>query len=89
MRLLTETEQRTHFAKFILAGQLRGDTETRTGYYKTAINNGWLDIDEVRALEDMNNLPGGIGKKHFMPVNMAEITKEKFAPGPQEPAVAA
>ena len=89
IRLLTESEQKIYFPKFNLAGQLRGDAASRAEYFKTAINNGWMSADEVRELEDMNNLPDGIGKKYFMPVNMAEVSKEKFKAGSAAPAASA
>lgn len=38
--------------KIMSDGVLRADTKSRTDAYKTAIESGWLTIDEVRALED-------------------------------------
>jgi phage portal protein BeeE len=33
---------------------LRGDFATRTQGYATARQNGWMSINEIRALEEMN-----------------------------------
>lgn len=58
-----------YFAKFSMAALLRGDTASRYAAYHTAIGDGWLCQDEVRALEDMNPMPGGVGRNYWRPVN--------------------
>ena len=45
------------YTMFESKGLLRGDTNTRKDYYATGIDKGWLEINEVRKLEDMNPLP--------------------------------
>lgn len=45
------------YSMFETKGLLRADTGTRSSYYATGISNGWLEINEVRKLEDMNPLP--------------------------------
>ena len=45
------------YTMFESKGLLRGDTATRQNYYATGIDRGWLEINEVRKLEDMNPLP--------------------------------
>jgi len=45
------------YSMFESKGLLRGDTNTRKDYYATGIDKGWLEINEVRKLEDMNPLP--------------------------------
>lgn len=59
--LLTPRERKTYFFKFNTNGLLRGDTAARTAYYNSARQNGWMNADEIRALEDMNPLPPGAG----------------------------
>ena len=59
--LLTPRERKTYFFKFNTNGLLRGDTAARTAYYNSARQNGWMNADEIRALEDMNPLPEGAG----------------------------
>jgi HK97 family phage portal protein len=68
--LLTSSK---YFAKFSLAALLRGDTASRYSAYHIAIGDGWLCQDEVRALEDMNPIPGGIGRRYWRPVNWAPL----------------
>lgn len=62
-----------YFAKFSMAALLRGDTASRYAAYHTAIGDGWLCQDEARALEDMNPIPGGIGRRYWRPVNWAPL----------------
>ena len=59
--LLTPRERGRYFFKFNTNGLLRGDTAARVAYYNSARQNGWLNADEIRALEDMNPLPEGQG----------------------------
>jgi phage portal protein BeeE len=39
--------------KIATAGLERADTTTRYNAYKTALDAGWMTVDEVRALEDL------------------------------------
>lgn len=54
--LLTYSEQNIYFAKWNLNGLLRGDIAARTAYYKAGRNDGWMNANEIRALEDMNSI---------------------------------
>jgi HK97 family phage portal protein len=76
-----------YFAKFSMAALLRGDTASRFAAYHTAIGDGWLSQDETRALEDMNPIPGGVGRHYWRPVNwtMLSNTAAPVAPA-TEPA---
>ena len=60
--LLTDREKARYFYKFNTNGLLRGDTATRTQYYSAMRQNGVLNADEIRELEDMNHIPGGAGQ---------------------------
>jgi HK97 family phage portal protein len=62
-----------YFAKFSMAALLRGDTASRFAAYHTAIGDGWMSQDEVRALEDMNPIPNGAGRRYWRPVNWAPL----------------
>jgi HK97 family phage portal protein len=53
------------FAKFSMAALLRGDTASRFAAYQVAIQNGWMNQDEVRLLEDLNPIPNGDGKTYW------------------------
>lgn len=59
--------------RFNLKGLLRGDHATRSAFYHNAIMDGWMSINEVRALEDMNPIEGG--DQHFFPLNYTTIDK--------------
>lgn len=61
------------YAKFSLAELLRGDFATRTTGYAVAIEHGWLSPDDVRELEDMNPIKGGIGRQYFRPLNWTTL----------------
>jgi HK97 family phage portal protein len=55
--LLTEAEKERYFVEHLTQGFLRADTKTRFESYKIAIEAGFLTIDEVRQLENMNAIP--------------------------------
>jgi hypothetical protein len=58
-KLLTEDERAAGFyVKFNVNALLRGDMAARAGFYKAGIVDGWLTRNEVRGLEDRNDLPG-------------------------------
>jgi HK97 family phage portal protein len=57
--LLTPQERKRYYAKFNLAGLMRGDFKTRMEGYQIAINTEILNPNEVRDLEDMNPYNGG------------------------------
>lgn len=51
--LLTEAGRRTYFAEHNVEGLLRGDSLTRAQFYQRAVDDGWMDTDEVRRLENL------------------------------------
>lgn len=51
---------------------LRGNFDTQTAAYSRLLANGTLSINEVRAYMNLNPVDGG--DKHFIQVNMADIT---------------
>lgn len=75
------------YAKFSLASLLRGDYATRTQGYAVGIEHGWLSDDDVCELEDLNPIPGGIGKQHFRPMNWTTLDAPVAAApaGPSNP----
>jgi phage portal protein BeeE len=80
--LLAEGEDETYFAEHSVAGLLRGDHASRSAYFVSALQNGWMSINEIRELENMNPL-GPEGDQHFIQLNMT--TLEKVAAGDEEP----
>lgn len=45
--------------EFNLEGLLRGDSAARALFYQSGLSNGWLTINEVRAIENMEPVVGG------------------------------
>jgi len=78
IKLFDDDEFLTHYPKHVLQGLLRGDTETRYKGYHIARMDGFMNADEIRRLEDMNDLPDGLGKKYYIPMNMEEVGNPKL-----------
>lgn len=70
--LLSDRDRKRYFVEFILDGLLRGDTKSRYEAYGMARQWGFLNVDEIRALENKNALPEGKGQVYLQPVNMIE-----------------
>lgn len=51
--LLTEAARQAYFAEHSVEGLLRGDSTTRAQFYERGIADGWLDVEEVRRLENL------------------------------------
>jgi len=54
--LLTESEKEKFFIEHLTQGYLKADTKSRFEAYKIGIEAGFLTVDEVRQLENMNSL---------------------------------
>ena len=61
------------YIKFNTNALLRGNIKDRSDYYKTAITNGWMTINEVRRKEEMNKVISG--DENFIQMNMTTIEK--------------
>ena len=70
-KLFRKTNLGKEYIKFNTNALLRGNIKDRSDYYKTAITNGWMSVNEVRQKEEMNNIADG--DKHFIPLNMTTI----------------
>lgn len=81
-KMFTPRERNRYFVEFNVDGLLRGDIKSRYEAYQVAKSNGWLNADEIRALENMNPLPNGNGKPYYNPLNLGEVGLE---PGPGAP----
>lgn len=57
-KLLTETERKIYFMEFLVDGLLRGDLKSRYDAYAVARQNGWMNGNEIRELENMNPVDG-------------------------------
>jgi HK97 family phage portal protein len=59
------------YARFNRAALVRGDLKTRGAYYSQALQWGWHNPDEIRALEDYNPREDGTGGDFYPPPNTA------------------
>ena len=72
--LFSRSERGRFFVKFSVEGLLRGDYETRTNGYRAALQSGWMNVNEVRELEDMNKISDEEGGNFFLVNgNMAKL----------------
>jgi len=62
---------RTYFVEFLVDALVRGKLLDRYQAYNIGRNGGWLSINDVRRLENMNPVPGG--DQYMQPLNMQEI----------------
>lgn len=72
-KCIRKSERPDHFFRFNLESLLRGDSSARAQYYSQMLNTGVYNIDEVRALENMNPIADGMGQKHYIQVNMTTL----------------
>jgi HK97 family phage portal protein len=68
----------TTFVKFNIDGLLRPTTKERYDAYAVALTNGFLNLDEIRSLEDRPPLPVG-GSEFWKPLNIGTVGKEPQA----------
>ena len=72
--LLLPSEKTRLFVKFNLDGLLRGDYATRMRGYSIGIQNGFMCPNDIRRLEDMDEIPDDKGGNKFMVNgNMVEL----------------
>ena len=69
-RSLLSARTSPFFSRFTIEGLLRGDIATRYQAYATGRQWGWLSINDVRRLEDLNAI-GPAGDDYMEPLNMA------------------
>ena len=60
--------RRTYFAEFLLEALLRGKLGDRYTAYATGRQWGWLSVNDIRSLENMNPIPNG--GMYLQPLNM-------------------
>jgi HK97 family phage portal protein len=64
--LLTREEKLVYYARFNVDGLLRGNYASRMQGYATGINNGFLCVNDVRRLENMDLVPDAEGGNLFL-----------------------
>ena len=70
-RLLRVDERANYYAEHLVDGLLRGDIGARYRAYSTAIQWGWMSVNEVRMRENMDAIVGG--DAHLRPLNMTTV----------------
>lgn len=55
--LLSEEEKKKYYVKFNLDGLLCGDYQSRMNGYATARQNGWMSVNDIRELENLDRIP--------------------------------
>ncbi|WP_326827369.1 phage portal protein [Streptomyces sp. NBC_01751] len=74
------------YIRFNVDARLRAKTKDRYESYQTALNNGFLNADEIRVMEDMPPLPKKLGQKFYRPLNLGVVGDEdKPKPEPKAP----
>lgn len=79
--LITKDNRSKLFTEHSIQGLLRGDAAARSEYYGKMFNIGAMSINNIRQLENLNDIEGG--GKHFVPLNM--IPLEQAGQVPVEP----
>jgi len=72
-KLLQERERPDLYSKFNLNDLYRGDMQSRAAFYTQMLQNGVLNINEVRQKEDMNPTDGG--DTHVVQVNQIALDR--------------
>lgn len=74
VRLLTREDRAAgYYCKISSEGLLRGDTVARTGLYSSALQNGWLTRNEVRELEEWDEIEGDSGDLFTVQQNLTPL----------------
>jgi HK97 family phage portal protein len=64
--LFRQDEKKQYFIRFNVDGLLRGDYASRMQGYATGINNGFMCVNDIRQLENMDLIPEEEGGNIFM-----------------------
>lgn len=74
MQLLTPNERKAGFyLEHKIDSLLRGDAKSRASAYAVGRQWGWLSVNDIRRLENMNAIPNG--DIYLQPLNMGEAGK--------------
>lgn len=61
------------YAKYQVNGLLRGDSKARGDFYRVMRELGVFNADDIRDLEDLSPLPGGLGEVYLQPLNFGPL----------------
>jgi HK97 family phage portal protein len=72
-KLVPVLEWNQQYPEHVLDGLLRGDVQSRTLALQTQFQNGALNLDEWRSLENRNPLPDGQGQRFYTSIQVVPI----------------
>ena len=78
-QLMRPLERRTYFVEHVRDAILQADTATRYQAYAVGRQWGWLSVNDIRSMENMN--PVDDGDQYLVPMNMVDASQ---AGEPQE-----
>lgn len=87
-QLLTPGERGRYYAKHNFNALMRGDFKSRMDGYSVALQNGFMNRDEVRDLEDWNPIPEGAGQTYTIQLNMQSLPAAGQALASEQSAIA-
>lgn len=73
--LSKESKKRNRYFEFNISGLLRGDIKSRYQAYAQGRQWGWLSVNDIRRLENMNPIENG--NRYLEPLNMVEAGKQE------------
>lgn len=71
--LSNESKRKNRYFEFKIDSLLRGDAQTRATAYAQGRQWGWLSVNDIRRLENMNPIENG--DRYLEPLNMVEAGK--------------
>lgn len=80
--VLLPSEKGRYYAEFAIEGLLRGDSAARSAFYASALQNGWMNRNQVGALENREPFEGGdiyTVQSNLIPVNQLGTVKSSDA----------
>jgi HK97 family phage portal protein len=86
--LMTAEQRQTLYAEFAIDALLRADSAARATFYSSAVQNGWMTRQEVRALENLPFMAGAdelTAQSNLAP--LALLGQEKMAPPTVDDAI--
>ncbi|MET4925472.1 phage portal protein [Streptomyces sp. PSRA5] len=88
-RITKELLGKTEYAKYQVAGLLRGDSSARATFYRAMRDTGVMSANDIRELEDLPPIPGTAGDVYLQPTYMAPLGSNPLAPDEAPPEVKA
>jgi HK97 family phage portal protein len=76
--LLVGDDQDQYFVEFNVAGLLRGDLAARYAAFAAARQWGWLSVNEIRKMDNLNSVKNG--DEYLRPLNMVPAGSPAAAP---------